>query len=102
MHANALDLARPDTTGAPAEIFGIPDRGRLAPGLAADITIFDPHTIACHEEEIVHDMPDGGPRFIAHASGIRWSFVNGQPIIRDGRLPEPQAVSGAGRVIRSA
>jgi N-acyl-D-aspartate/D-glutamate deacylase len=88
-------------TGAPAEIFGIPDRGRLAPGLAADITVFDPRTIACHEEEVVHDMPDGGPRYVARGSGIQWSFVNGQPIIRDGRLPEPQAVSGAGRVIRA-
>src|SRR4029450_2600206 len=43
-------------TGAPAEIFGIPDRGRLAPGLAADITVFDPRTIACPEEEIGHCM----------------------------------------------
>ena len=88
-------------TSAPAEIFGIPDRGRLAPGLAADITVFDPKTIACHEEEIVHDMPDGGPRYISRASGIQWSFVNGRPIICDGRLPEPAAVSGAGRVIRA-
>ena len=61
-----------------------------------------PWTIACHEEEIVHDMPDGGPRYIARASGLQWSFVNGQPIIRDGRLPELEAVSGAGRVIRAA
>ena len=67
-------------TSAPAEIFGIPDRGRLAPGLAADITIFDPRAIACHEEEIVNDMPDGGPRYVARASGIQWSFVNGRPI----------------------
>jgi N-acyl-D-aspartate/D-glutamate deacylase len=89
-------------TSAPAEIFGIPDRGRLAPGLAADITVFDPKTIACHEEEIVHDMPDGGPRYISRASGIQWSFVNGRSIIADGRLPEPAAVSGAGRVIRAA
>jgi N-acyl-D-amino-acid deacylase len=89
-------------TGAPAEVFGIPDRGRLAPGLAGDITVFDPGTIACHEEEIVNDMPDGGPRYIARSSGIQWSFVNGRSIIRDGRLPEPQAVSGAGRVIRAA
>ena len=28
--------------------------------------------------------------------------VNGQPIIRDGRLPGPHAVSGAGRVLRAA
>jgi len=88
-------------TGAPAEIFGIPDRGRLEAGLAADITVFDPKTIACHEEEIVHDMPDGGPRYISRASGIQWSFVNGRSIISDGRLPEPAAVSGAGRVIRA-
>ena len=29
-------------------------------------------------------------------------LVNGQPIIRNGVLPEPEAVSGAGRVIRAA
>jgi len=89
-------------TSAPADIFGIPDRGRLAPGLAGDVTVFDPKAIACHEEEIVHDMPDGGPRFVARSSGIHWSFVNGQTVIRDGKLPEPQAVSGAGRVIRAS
>ena len=47
-------------------------------------------------------MPDGGPRYAARSSGIQWSFVNGQPIIRNGVLPEPEAVSGAGRVIRAA
>jgi N-acyl-D-amino-acid deacylase len=100
--ALSLEAAVRLITAAPAEIVGIPDRGRLAPGLAADITVFDPHTIASHEAEIVHDMPDGGPRYIVRASGIRWSFVNGQPVIRDGRLPEPAAVAGAGRVIRAA
>jgi len=34
--------------------------------------------------------------------GLRWSLVGGQPIIRDGRLPEPGEVSAAGRVIRAA
>jgi N-acyl-D-aspartate/D-glutamate deacylase len=100
--ALSLESAVRLITGAPAEIFGIPDRGRLAPGLAADITVFDPATIACHEEEIVHDLPDGGPRYISRASGIEWSFVGGQPIIRGGRLPGPGEVSAAGRVIRAA
>jgi N-acyl-D-aspartate/D-glutamate deacylase len=99
--ALSLEAAVRLITSAPAEIFGIPGRGRLAPGLAADITVFDPATIACHDEEIVHDMPDGGPRYISRASGIRWSFVGGQPVIRDGRLPEPAEVTGAGRVIRA-
>src|SRR5262245_4480812 len=100
--ALSLESAVRLITSAPADIFGIPDRGRLAPGLAADITVFDPATIACHEEEIVHDLPDGGPRYISRASGIRWSFVGGESIIRDGRLPDPGEVGVAGRVIRAA
>ena len=100
--ALSLEAAVRLITSAPAEIFGIPDRGRLAPGLAADITVFDLATIACHEEEIVHDLPDGGPRYISRASGIQWSFVGGSPVIRDGRLPEPDEVSTAGRVIRAS
>jgi len=99
--AVSLEAAVRLITGAPAEIFGLADRGRLAPGLAGDITVFDLRTIACHEEEIVNDMPDGGPRYVARASGVRFSFVNGRPIITDGRLPEPGEVGTAGRVIRA-
>jgi N-acyl-D-amino-acid deacylase len=101
VHALSLEAAVRLITSAPAEIFGIPDRGRLVPGLAADITVFDPETIACHEEEIVHDLPDGGPRYVSRASGIQWSFVNGRPVVRDGRRPEVDGVTGAGRVIRA-
>ena len=35
-------------------------------------------------------MPDGGPRYVARSSSIQWSFVNGQPIIRNGVLPSPK------------
>jgi hypothetical protein len=30
------------------------------------------------------------------------AIVGGEPIIRDGRLPDPGEVAGAGRVIRAA
>jgi N-acyl-D-aspartate/D-glutamate deacylase len=89
-------------TSMPADLFGLRDRGRLQPGLAADITIFDPDTIADHAPELVHDLPGGGPRLVQRASGIRWSFVNGQTVIEDGRLPEPAGARGPGRLLRAS
>ena len=86
-------------TSMPADIFGLRDRGRLAPGLAADIAVFDPATIADHPPELVHDLPGGGPRLVQRASGIAWSFVNGRAVIREGRMPEG-GEPGPGRVLR--
>jgi len=86
----------------PADLFGLRDRGGLQPGLAADITVFDPDTIADHEPELVHDLPGGGPRLVQRASGIQWSFVNGQAVIQDGRLPEPSGTRGPGRLLRAS
>ncbi len=88
-------------TSMPAEIFGLRDRGRLRAGLAADITVFDPRTIADHEPELVHDLPGGGPRLVQRASGIAWSFVNGHPVIAEGRVPEAPPGRGPGRVLRA-
>jgi N-acyl-D-aspartate/D-glutamate deacylase len=89
-------------TSMPAELFGLRDRGRLAPGLAADVTVFDPRTIADHEPELVHDLPGGGPRLVQRASGIVWSFVNGRPVIQEGRMPDRPDGRGPGRVLRAA
>ena len=86
----------------PADLFGLRDSGRLVPGLAADITVFDPDSIADHEPELVHDLPGGGPRFVQRASGIRWSFVNGRAVIEDGRLPEAAGTRGSGRLLRAS
>jgi N-acyl-D-amino-acid deacylase len=88
-------------TSMPAELFGLRDRGRLAAGLAADIAVFDPRTIADHEPELVHDLPGGGPRLVQRASGIAWSFVNGHPVIREGRMPDRPDGRGPGRVLRA-
>src|SRR5207245_7022143 len=59
--------------------------------LEADITVFAPAGIACHEEAIVHDLPDGGPRYISRASGIQW-------VIRRPPTGHPRGTpAGAGR-----
>ncbi len=81
-----------------ASVLGIFDRGLLRPGMAADITVFDPDTVQTRKEDIVHDFPAGGWRFRELADGVHYTIVNGQVIIEDGQL------TGAlpGRVVRNS
>jgi N-acyl-D-aspartate/D-glutamate deacylase len=100
--ALGLEEAIRRITSMPAALFGLADRGRLQPGLAGDVVVFDPATVTDHPPEMVHDLPDGGPRLVQRATGIIWSFVNGRAVIREGRLPDPAAAPGPGRVLRPA
>jgi N-acyl-D-aspartate/D-glutamate deacylase len=72
-------------TGEPAEIFGLRWRGRLATGLAADVTVFDPETVGCEPVRRVFDFPCGADRLVADATGIRFVIVNGSVIRENGR-----------------
>jgi N-acyl-D-aspartate/D-glutamate deacylase len=72
-------------TSRSAEVFGIHDRGRLAPGFAADVAVFDPDTVGCGPLRRVRDLPGGSDRLIADAVGIRAVVVNGTVIREDGR-----------------
>jgi N-acyl-D-aspartate/D-glutamate deacylase len=51
-------------TSAPARVVGLGDRGTLAPGLRADVNVFDPDAVAECQPELVHDFPGGAPRYI--------------------------------------
>ncbi len=68
-----------------ASVFGIYDRGLLRPGLAADITIFDPETINPLPEDVVHDLPAGAWRTRELATGVHYTIVNGQVLLDEGR-----------------
>ncbi|HEX7126137.1 MAG TPA: D-aminoacylase [Thermodesulfobacteriota bacterium] len=76
-------------TGYPAERFRLSGRGRLAPGYAADVVVFDPDRIA--DRATLAD-PYGAPEGIARV------FVNGVEVVRDGaaRAARP------GRIVRRA
>src|SRR5690606_9614306 len=84
-------------TDAPARLFGLRDRGRIAPGAYADLVLFDPQTVGAAAATLVRDLPGGAPRMTAASTGVAHVFVNGTETVRDG---EP---TGAlpGTVLRS-
>jgi N-acyl-D-aspartate/D-glutamate deacylase len=70
-----LEQAVRSSSGLPAEIIGLTDRGFLKVGQAADITVFDPKTFI---DLATYDVP------YRYASGIRYVYVNGIPAIYEG------------------
>jgi N-acyl-D-amino-acid deacylase len=85
-------------TSDPADFFGITDRGRLLPGLAADIAVFDPLTVGSgHRGERRFDLPGGGKRMVMPSQGVRWTVVNGVVTYNEGEMTGALA----GQVLRS-
>ncbi|MBM3526999.1 MAG: amidohydrolase family protein [Alphaproteobacteria bacterium] len=72
-------------TSETAEFFGLNDRGRLAPGLRADINLIDLDRLQVQKPEIVHDMPANGRRFIQRVDGYEMTICAGQPIYERGQ-----------------
>jgi N-acyl-D-aspartate/D-glutamate deacylase len=71
-------------TSGPARIIGLEDRGTLAPGMRADVNVFDADQVAERQPELVHDFPGGAPRFIQRSKGYHATIVNGQLSVLDG------------------
>src|SRR3954471_13286099 len=102
----SLERAVQKLTGEPAGVFGLDQagggRGLLREGMAADITVFDPDTIAPGPLRRVRDFPADGERLTAdQPSGMTHTIVNGVPIRVDG-APVPEGLDRTpGTVLRS-
>jgi N-acyl-D-aspartate/D-glutamate deacylase len=72
-------------TSAPAELFGLRDRGVLREGAIADIFIFDPATVDSDQAALVVDLPGDSARLTAGSQGVARVFVNGVSIIENGQ-----------------
>ncbi|MCC6437875.1 MAG: amidohydrolase family protein [Acidimicrobiales bacterium] len=73
-------------TGAPAALYGLRDRGRLAPGWRADLVLFDPATVGPQPTQWRTDLPAGAGRLYAEADGVERVVVNGVDVVRGGTL----------------
>ena len=79
-----LEEAVHQLTERPATLFGLKQRGALVEGYHADITIFDPKTVAKGKTYNRYDVPGDAFRVYAEAIGIDHVFVNGVQIVRNG------------------
>ncbi len=89
----SLEQAIRSCSGWPAAILGLPDRGLIRQGAAADIVVFDPRTF---RDAATFDDPT------RYAPGVQYLFVNGALLIAQGKL-QVEASSQAklpGRALR--
>lgn len=85
-------------TARNAKLYGLHDRGTLAPGLRADINVIDLDNLTVSPPKAFHDLPAGGTRLIQPVVGYLATMVNGVVTRRH------DADTGArpGRLVRSS
>jgi len=95
----SLEEAVHRLTGQPAALFGMRDRGALAPGKAADLMLFDPKTVGRSPRYRVADLPAGASRLTTDARGLHGVWVNGRKIAGEDGMLENAPL--AGQLLRS-
>jgi len=84
----------------PARIFGLRDKGRLVPGAAADVVIYDPRVEGTLQAEKLHNLAGYTPYEGRRVQGaVRDVFSRGRQLVREGEfIPAP----GWGRFVAAA
>jgi len=79
-----------------ARLFGLDDRGVLAPGLKADVNLIDFENLRLAPPETVFDLPARGRRLVQRSAGYAATIASGEVIYEKGEA------TGAlpGRLIR--
>jgi N-acyl-D-aspartate/D-glutamate deacylase len=94
----ALEHAIRKQTRETAQLYGLGDRGVIAPGKRADLNVIDLDALTLPAPYAIRDLPAGGQRMMQDARGYAATIVNGIVTRRD------DADTGArpGRLVRGA
>jgi len=92
----SLEEAVQLVTSKPADRYGLHGRGRIAPGGAADLVLFDPKRVGTKPTRLVNDLPEGQRRLLQGAEGIEYVLVNGAAVVERGAPVDRRA----GRLLR--
>ena len=60
-----------------ANVYGLNDRGIIAPGYKADLNIIDYEALKLEKPEMIYDLPANGKRLVQKAKGYRMTIKNG-------------------------
>lgn len=83
-------------TEAPAQLFGLRERGQIETGFHADLVLFDPETVDAGPIELVSDLPGGTSRLYSEAVGVERVIVAGVSIVENGSM----TAARPGQIIR--
>ncbi len=93
-----LEAAVRSITSDTADLYGLGDRGVLAPGKVGDVNLIDLGALRLHRPEMVHDLPGDARRFVQRAEGYRATVKSGQVTLVDGEDQGPRP----GHLLRGA
>jgi N-acyl-D-amino-acid deacylase len=96
-------------TALPAAVVGMVDRGRIAPGMRADVTLFDPKTVRDHATFEKPALPSDGIRHVivngvtALSDGAATGARTGAVLLRDTHMPSrPMDMPGRSRSLTAS
>jgi N-acyl-D-amino-acid deacylase len=81
-----LEAAVHELTGKQADVLGFAGRGKVAEGLAADLTVFALEELDWADDVFVDDLPGGSRRLRRPAGGYRYTVAGGEVTQEDGKL----------------
>ncbi len=84
-HLMTVEYAVRKMTSLAAQRVGLMDRGLVRPGMYADLTVFDPTTVI---DRATFEQPH------QPSVGIEYVFVNGQAVVRRGKLTDARPGRG--------
>jgi N-acyl-D-amino-acid deacylase len=93
-----LEHAVKKQTSETAELYGLRDRGVIAPGKRADLNVIDFDALHIPPPYVVRDLPAGGQRMMQDAKGYVATIVAGTVTRRD----DQDTGARPGRLVRGA
>ena len=81
----ALELAVRRQTADTSAVYGLADRGRILPGLKADLNLIDLDRLRLLPPKVAFDLPAGGRRLMQEAEGYLATIVSGTATFENGQ-----------------